>query len=435
MAEATETHTELGLGDATAHAPEAGVVVIYSELEAIRGARAVAQRVVVGRDPEASAWPLADGKISRAHLALTPDSQGVVVEDLGSHNGTFVNGALVRDPCPAGWGAIVRLGRSLLMPIPDVRPYRGFPPELAAQWLVGGPRLDPLRTMIRRLGPSRLPILVCGETGSGKERVARALHHASARPGELVSINCAAIPADLVESELFGHVAGAFSGATASRDGLFRRAHGGTLFLDEVGELALHVQAKLLRVLEDGAVRPVGGNHEHLVDVRLVTATHRRLEDMVAEGRFRADLHHRIAGAVMPVPALADHREDIPLLARLFAQDSRLTLAAGAVEELCLRSWPGNVRGLRNAVEHGIASATAERRDRIERADLPAAPSVTTPPPPTTDREIVVRLTTALELRKGNVAQVARDLGLSRSRLYQLLREHGITPGDHRDSG
>jgi two-component system, NtrC family, nitrogen regulation response regulator NtrX len=223
--------------------------------------------------------------------------------------------------------------------------------------LVGdSPAMESLRRLIARVGPSEAAVLITGETGSGKERVARALHLASGRKGRFVAINCAAIPATLLESELFGHEKGAFSGATARRPGRFEQAHGGTLFLDEIGDMPLELQAKLLRALETKEIERLGGTTPLSVDVRILAATHQELARAVREGRFRQDLFFRLNVMPLALPPLRERPEDILPLARAFAAEIAgphlpLVLAPGAEAALRAYRWPGNVRELRNYVE------------------------------------------------------------------------------------
>jgi two-component system NtrC family response regulator len=237
-----------------------------------------------------------------------------------------------------------------------------------------------------------------------------------------------------VESELFGYVAGAFSGARGARDGLFRTADGGTLFLDEVAELPLDAQAKLLRVLEESTVRPVGADRPAPVDVRVVCATHQRLEALSANGRFREDLFHRLAVFRIEVPPLRERPQDAVLLALHFLHDTDARLSVGAAEAIALGAWPGNVRQLRNVIQRALASAAGDGRTQITLGDLgeldpkPAA-SQREPRAPTIDDEVLrARIVTALQLRAGNVARVAKDLGLHRARLYEAFVRLGIDP-------
>jgi DNA-binding NtrC family response regulator len=322
--------------------------------------------------------------------------------------------------------------------------------ELAGEFrgLIGGSAaLREVVKVIRRAGPTDATVLVTGESGTGKEVVARALHAESRRRGgPFVALNCSALPGDLVESELFGHVRGAFTGADRDREGLFEAADGGTLFLDEVGDLALPAQAKLLRALEERTVTRLGSNKPVTVDVRVVAATHRPLDRMAADGGFREDLLYRLRVIPMHLPPLRERREDIApialhFLAEMAARHRRpvRALGEGARRALLAYDWPGNVRELRNAIERAVVLAEG---DEIEAADLPpqllesAAPlrpvdAALADLPFAEARERAVDaferayLQAALE-RHGNVSAAARALGLHRQSLQKKLRQLGI---------
>ncbi len=296
-----------------------------------------------------------------------------------------------------------------------------------------------LREDLRSLAPGRLAVLVQGETGVGKELAARALHRLSGRRGRFVPVNVAALPETLVEAELFGAVRGAYTGAVGDRAGLVRAAHGGTLFLDEIGELEPRLQAKLLRFLESGEVRPVGSDRAERVDVRVVTATHRDLERMVAEGTFRADLYYRLATAVVRVPPLRERREDIPLLVAIFQAEAVRAGAPApsgwspAAERALLgHAWPGNVRELRHVVEAALARARGGpvlpghlgipggeggRAPAVRRWDEAVAAL----------RRDLIR--EALEAAGGNRSRAARLLGISRQTLLYHMRVLGLGGG------
>ncbi len=306
-----------------------------------------------------------------------------------------------------------------------------------------------MRAIFKRIGlvaDSDNSVLVLGETGTGKELVAQALHANSARTaGPFVAVNCAAIPADLLESELFGHVKGAFSGATADRAGRFREADGGTLFLDEIGDMALPTQAKILRVLQERQVTPLGARHALPVDLRIIAATHRDLEAEVATGTFRADLWYRLQVITINLPPLRERPDDIDLLAAHFlrqgASGRAKRLSAAALAALRAHAWPGNVRELRNTMQRAIALSEGEL---IEASHLglhatpvaQAGAGVATAPVDDIDwdgtldaavaRLESVMLLRALEACAGNRSQAARRLGLSRQQLYRKLAQHRL---------
>jgi DNA-binding NtrC family response regulator len=318
--------------------------------------------------------------------------------------------------------------------------------ELATRFhdLVGAaPAMREVYRLVARAAPTRATVLVTGESGTGKELVARALHAAGPRAGRpLLAVNCAALPAELAESELFGHVKGAFTGAVRDHAGLFEAADGGTLFLDEIGDMPPALQAKLLRVLETGEVTRVGATRAARVDVRLVAATHRPLDALAAEGRFRADLMYRLQVLTIALPPLRERREDIPALAAHFLADFAARhgvpahpLAADARRALLAHDWPGNVRELRNTLERALLLADG---DEIGAADLPAA--VTAGRAPLRPAEAAAAglpfaearrraldafdrafLAAALERHGGNVSAAARALGVHRQSLQKLL--------------
>jgi DNA-binding NtrC family response regulator len=312
-----------------------------------------------------------------------------------------------------------------------------------------------LREQIARVAPTNATVLITGETGTGKELVARAIHHSSARAAKpFVAVNCAAFTETLLESELFGHERGAFTGASSAREGLFEAANEGSLFLDEAGEMSMAAQAKLLRVITDGLVSRIGSTKPRQVEVRLIVATHRDLRQRVQEGLFREDLYYRLAVVPLPVPALREHREDIPELCTLFlrqaARDLKVAprkISANAMRALTSYDFPGNIRELRNLIERACILSTGEE---ITADNFPvAAPTrsidgkgsnaatALTPDdladliPETPDlraflgsveRVVIERL---LKMTGGAQAEVARRLGLSRSDLsYKLVKHH-----------
>jgi two-component system NtrC family response regulator len=286
--------------------------------------------------------------------------------------------------------------------------------------------------LIGRAAASDATVLITGETGSGKEEVARALHRYSARAARpFVAINCAAIPRDLLESELFGHVRGAFTGATAPRAGVFQQADRGSLLLDEIGDMSADLQAKLLRVLELGAIVPVGGERGTQVDVRILAATHQNLERLVAESGFRPDLFYRLNVLQIRIPPLRERRADIiPLAEHFLAQASEppKALSEDACSVLQGFPWPGNVRELRNVVER---ASVLVRGSRIDASDLgldergSVAPEDATLPSALSKLEETM-IRKAIVEAAGNRAEAARRLGIRRQLLYAKLRQYGI---------
>jgi DNA-binding NtrC family response regulator len=309
------------------------------------------------------------------------------------------------------------------------------PPETGARFenIVGrSPQMLELYKTVARIAPGRSNVMILGESGTGKELVARALHRRSPRAERrFVPVNVSAIPEGLLESELFGHVKGAFTGATANRRGLFEEAHEGTLFLDEIGDLSLPLQAKLLRVIQEQRLKPVGGNDEVAVDVRLVVATHQNLEGMIGAGRFREDLYYRLNVVTLVLPALRERRDDIPLLAEHFLEKyariaGRPSLSFTREAERHLRDygWPGNVRELENVVERAVLLAN---QNPIPAESLPprvlqiaaraAAPSADFVPL----KEMMERyIADVLAHAGGNRTRAAEILGISRRTLHRM---------------
>ena len=298
-------------------------------------------------------------------------------------------------------------------------------------------RMAELIEEARVVAASDASVLIRGESGTGKEVLARAIHRASPRSGKpFVAINCGAIPEQLLESELFGHVKGAFTGAATAHTGLFQAANGGTLFLDEIGDMPLALQVKLLRVLQDRAVRPVGATRAEPVDVRVLSATHRDLEAAMADGQFREDLYYRLDVVTLALPRLEERREDIPLLANHFVQQlvkkydkGIVGFAPEAIEALINAAWPGNVRQLYNVVEQCCALATAPLIPLalIQRAlRVPTLEALSyAEAKQRFERNYLVQL---LKLTDGNVSDAARIADRNRTEFYRLLQKHELTP-------
>ncbi len=326
------------------------------------------------------------------------------------------------------------------------RPERAEEGRVASGELVGNSAaMRDVMGLVVKIARGTSTVLVRGETGTGKELVARALHEASPRKnGPLVTVNCAALPDTLLESELFGYEKGAFTGATQKKPGRVELAHGGTLFLDEVGDVSPSVQVKLLRVLQEKSFERVGGTQTIKVDVRFITATHRDLEAMIATGAFREDLFYRLAVVPIILPPLRDRGADVVQLARHFCAElgrangrPRATLDDGALDALARASWPGNVRQLRNVIERLIILADVDviGRSDVEREVNPAkAPSVAPRGPGPDERPLDAQrkdtereaLLHALARAKDNRTLAARLLGVSRRTLYNKLREHAL---------
>jgi two-component system response regulator GlrR len=339
---------------------------------------------------------------------------------------------------------LARIAQALLLSGPADSPPTGE----AAGWRAGiisrSSRMHSLLDEARLIAASDASVLIRGDSGTGKELLARAIHLASPRAaGPFIAINCGAIPEPLLESELFGHVRGAFTGAASARGGLIQAAHGGTLFLDEIGDMPPALQVKLLRVLQERAVRPVGATRAEAVDLRIVSATHRDLDAALADGSFRDDLYYRINVVGLDLPTLAERREDIPLLAEHFLRGlakkyaRRLSgFAPDALEALATASWPGNVRQLHNVVEQVCALATTPLipRTLIERAlrMKPIEALGYAEAKRRFERNYLIQL---LKLTAGNVSDAARLAERNRTEFYRLLQRHGLTPDLFRGEG
>ncbi len=306
-----------------------------------------------------------------------------------------------------------------------------------------GEAMRKVMAQAERVAASETRVCILGETGTGKELVARTLHERSPRRnGPFVTLNCAAVPAELVESELFGHEKGAFTGAAARHAGKFEQAERGTLFLDEIGDMPLPMQAKLLRVLEQHEIERVGGEQPIAVDVRVIVATHRRLEALVQEGKFRQDLYHRIYVYPLALPALRERREDIPALVEQFTCQITeqngwrpVSVSADAAELLQAYSWPGNVRELRNVVERLLLLSTDNQVDAaVVRAALPDMASAAPPESSSVSGPLAQRvegfersaILAELKAQQYHITRAAEALGLERSHLYKKCQQLGI---------
>ena len=370
-----------------------------------------------------------DRLMSTRHLRLVPGLSGWDAVDAGSKNGTTV-GERPIDRHPLRDGDVLVCGHTALL-------YRDAAPVAPAEVVAAAG--DPLATLSPALGRAHaaliavaravVPIVIAGESGTGKEVAARAVHARSGRPGRFVAVNCAALPAGLVESALFGHRRGAFSGAVDDQLGLIRAADRGTLLLDEIGDLPLPAQGALLRVLQEREVVPVGDTRPIAVDLRVVAATHRDLEALVAGGAFRADLAARLRGHAVVLPPLRARREDLGLLVAAaldrHAAGRAVTLAADAVRAIAADPWPLNIRELDRALETALALAGD---GPIAAAHLERAAR----PPPRDGDALRARLELLLREHRGNISAVARDLGKARMQVQRWLRRFHLDPEQYR---
>ena len=381
-----------------------------------------------------------DGLMSSRHARLVPCGAHFTIEDLGSKNGTVVNGvttnvAKLRD------GDLLELGQSFFIYREQQVPAGRHDDDPAP--LVTTRRLDFASALadLGAIAPALLPVLLLGETGTGKEVLARAVHDASQRRGAFVAVNCGALPATLIESELFGYKKGAFSGAAEDRTGLIRSADGGTLFLDEIGDLPLASQAALLRVLQEREVTPLGATRPLKVDLRVVAATHRDLRKLCDKEQFRADLLQRLSGFTLNLPPLRERREDLGDLCSIFltlalGASSEVHLAPEAARQLLTHSWPGNLRELEQALS---AAALLARHGTIELEHLPESVGEALPTAPVLPRQLTAEqqahrdeLEALLKKHAGNVTQVAKTLGKTRMQVHRWMHRYGFDPESFR---
>jgi len=407
--------------------------------------------LVLGRGDEADIV-LEDPKVSRRHARLLVAPGAIRLEDFGSHNGTWIDGKRVEGTSALPLGALVLIGQTTLVLARTATEPTGTTVDAGAEILRAGDveivlaDASTIRafTLVRRVASATLPVLVHGETGTGKELVARALHALSPRQSKpFIALNCAALPDTLVESELFGHERGAFTGAVQAKAGLLERADGGTLFLDEVAELTPQTQAKLLRALDTKRVTRIGGTREQSLDVRLVAATHRDLAAAVSAGTFRADLFHRLNGAPVTLPPLRARPREMSLLAKRFLDAAArelgrapMRISTGGMARLSAHGWPGNVRELRHVMEHAAATIDG---DVVEAADLeerlgrsiPTASDTTRPPSGRAlDEEVASlereRMRAALESSGGNQRRAAELIGMPLRTFVTKLGRYGL---------
>jgi len=337
-----------------------------------------------------------------------------------------------------GKGLLDKIAQALALSAPSHPARRGSPEAWQHQIISRSSRMAEALAEARMISQSDASVLLRGESGTGKELLAQAIHQASPRAGKpFIAVNCGAIPEALLESELFGHVKGAFTDAVASHKGLFQAADGGTLLLDEIGDMPPALQVKLLRVLQERVVRPLGSSQSNPVDVRIISATHRDLDAAMAEGQFRADLYYRLNVVTLTLPPLSERREDIPLLANHFLiklaskYDKRLSgFAPEAIKALTTAAWPGNVRQLYNVVEQVCALSTTPLVPLalVQRALRSPSVQVLTfaEARQRFERDYLVGL---LKLTDGNVADAARLADRNRTEFYRLMQKHGLTPG------
>jgi DNA-binding NtrC family response regulator len=469
----TASGSEIG-GPESGTGADAGLVLLYADTFVTLPSvfPLDAEVSIIGRSAPAHVV-IAHPTISRMHLRIARTRDGFVLRDLGGRNGVMVAGRRVTETLLAH-GDVIRIGDVLVGFV--ARGAGAFVPyridghvapgarRVAIDGAVGGAQLARTSAELANVAPTALPVLVLGETGTGKELVARALHAASGRPGPFRALNCAAIPQALVESELFGFKKGSFSGATRDHPGIIRAADGGTLLLDEIGDMPLEAQAKLLRTLEMREVVPVGGITGEKVDVRIVSATHRDVRARVDAGLFRGDLYARLNGYTLSLRPLRERKEDLYLLVRHFlaeAGEGDRAVTFRFMVTLCQHDWPFNVRELASAVKRAVSVSDGGPLDATDLPDTvtacmkdygsgsapgpsDGAPSSMAPPsiaPPSSSSEALqpryqrptpAELEGLIREHRGNVAAVARVLGKDRAQIHRWLQMFGIDPDAHR---
>jgi DNA-binding NtrC family response regulator len=442
--------------------PRPGLLLVFSGRTPLLRPIPLAEKpLTLGRE-DAGGAPLNDDRMSRQHVRVSTLDGHLVVEDLGSRNGTFIDGVRIEGRVVADAPRVVRAGSTVLIPVRDVRAFLGTRIKTDGD-VVMGPSLARALDAIAAAGISGDVALLWGESGAGKENAARVFHASTANAnGPFVAVNCAAIPGTVAERLLFGAKRGAYSGATDDADGFCAAADGGTLFLDEVGELSLDVQAKLLRFLETQEFFPLGASKPRRVKVRVCCATHRDLRDAVGQGTFRGDLYYRLSTIQVRIPPLRERPEEIPWLIQYAVTRSERPIEVHATfVEACLRRpWPGNARELLGAVRRALHAAregklTAEHLDADAGMQTTAAPLSAASPPPssgpssapssqaiTRDGTVPasqvpsspavpssaadaerLRIADALQRSGGNQTRAAELLGISRRTFIRRLEE------------
>jgi DNA-binding NtrC family response regulator len=433
---------------------DAGLLLLYaSEYAELPGGWVFeTPKAVIGRDTSADLF-LPIQAISRVHAEVAWDSGRWVLRDLDSRNGILFDGRPVKSAV-LETNSEVRIGDALLKYVDtgarlgatyriDGRMARDYRRRVPTTELVGGAQMDQIAEEIQRIAKTPLSVMLLGESGTGKEVAARELHQKSGRSGQFHAINCAAIPATLLESELFGYRRGAFSGADRDKPGIIRMADGGTLLLDEIGDMPVEAQAKLLRVLQSREVYPLGATAPEKVDVRIVCATHRDLKKLIENGGFREDLFARLNEYPLRLPPLRDRKEDIFLLSRTFLErhkHAHLELSYGFMLGLVHYDWPYNVRELEACIKRCCALAvreamadyghTSQERDSVYPTEpvVPAHLRSSLPRGLPSESE----LRALLERHQGNVAAVGRELGKARMQVHRWMQRYGIEIDDFR---
>jgi len=391
---------------------------------------------------------LTDKTVSRKHLMAVREGDEIFLRDQGSTNGTFIQGSRFKE-ITVGFGAEIRLGRTVIKFLPEeevVEPKLSDSDHFGS--LVGRDiKMRRLFALLEDIAPTDATVLIEGETGTGKELIAEEIHnHSPRRNGPFVVFDCGAVPRELIESALFGHVKGSFTGAVADRKGAFAESHGGTIFLDEIGELALELQPALLRALDKKAVRRVGANTYERVDVRVVAATNRDLREEIGKKMFPEDLYYRLAVILVKLPPLRERGGDIPLLVehfvKTFSTGRNIHVGPEDLARLQRHGWPGNVRELRNVLERACVLSKGDSLNLDDALTEEAAPTlgIRTDLPfkeakgqlvELFEREYIVDL---MRRHKMNLSAAAREAQIDRKHLRELIRKYGLDPrGDIRE--
>jgi len=423
------------------------------KLVVIKGAQRGTEFVIagdvlrIGKAPE-NDLVLADETVSRVHFEIVRDAKGYLVRDMKSTNGTFLDSAEVKEAYLRA-GSVIKAGEVELKFTPFEERIEILPSEKEALGEMVGrsPAMREIFGLIEKIAPTDATVLIEGETGTGKDMIARTLHQLSPRADKpFIVVDCGAVAGTLIESELFGHEKGAFTGASAARQGAFELAAGGTIFLDELGELSLDLQPKLLRVLEQRELRRVGGTKTLKVDLRVIAATRKDLRSEVEKGKFREDLYFRLNVVPITAPSLRERREDIPLLIdsmlkKLAPDGAHLTDSTRAA--LMAHDWPGNVRELRNVIERALAlgadpgmlvaplgdTGSSSNKGVHLKDAIEFEPGVSFRDTKEKWNELFERryLTWLIKRADGNISKAARDADMDRKYLHKLLRKYGIT--------
>src|SRR6476660_1969413 len=427
---------------------QGGIFVVIKGPDRGEAVRLTDQRdpVSFGSGPQCS-LVLTDKTVSRKHLEAQLIGDEVVMIDCGSTNGTFIQGSRF-ERISIGFGAEVRRCRRVLKFLPDEATGASAPcAQTAFGTIVGGAtKMRQMFTLREDVAATNATVLIEGETGTGKELIAEEIHtHSPRKDGPFVVFDCGSVPRELIESMLFGHVKGSFTGAITDRRGAFAEAHGGTIFLDEIGEMAIDLQPSLLRVLDKRAVRKVGSNTYEKIDVRVVAATNRDLRAEVAKKAFREDLYYRLAVIRVSVPPLRERGTDIPLLIQHFVSSfgPGLTVTPEDMARLVRHSWPGNVRELRNVIERTCLLARGSSINLEDALVSEAAPSLgirTDLPFKEAKGQLVERfeqeyIEDLMRRHKMNLSAAAREAQIDRKHLRELIRKYGLDPRHQEGAG